>query len=128
MTLITLLVAMGIAFYLLATASHPLPRTHPPNANEDPSLTRAAAGARMLRSAAPSADGFFLQQLLGMRDGSLCYSYVVQNKPFGGTILEHAVLPRKSKDLDRSDAAWYHYCAKKTGADLTENIQRLLAD
>ena len=42
-------------------------------------------------------------------------------------VLEHAVFPKKASNLDRGDAAWHHYSAKKTGADLTENVKRLLA-
>ena len=126
--IITLIVGIGLTFYLVASASHVPPPSPGTNKNEDPSLSRVATDAKTLRNAAGNPDGFMLQQVLGMRDGSFCYLYWVQNKPFSGIILEHAVLPKKAGNLDRSDAAWHHRCAKKTGADLTENINRLLAD
>ena len=127
LTLVALFIGTGLALYLLATAGPPHAPSHPPEEHEDPSLSRAATGARTLRNAA-AYDGFSLQQLLGMPDGSFCYSYRVQNRPFRGMVVQHAVLPKRASELDRSDAAWHHYCAKKTGADLTENVQRLLGD
>ena len=119
-----------LVFGVVMTGSHPQPSTLAPTGqqkeNEDPSLSRVATGAISLRKAALNPNSFVLEEVLGMPDGAFCYSYRAQNEFFGGINREHAVLPRRASKLDQSDAAWRHYCANKTGADLTDNVKAMM--
>ena len=129
-TVIAWVFGIVLVFGFVMAASHPQP-TSPaskgqPKENEDLSLSRAATGAISLRKAVRNPDSFVLEEVVGMPDGALCYSYRAQKEFFGGINREHAVLPRKVSNLDQSDAAWRRYCANKTGADLTDNVKMMM--
>jgi len=125
-TVIAWMFGIVLVFGVVMTTSHPQPPSAAPKENEDPSLSRAATGAITLRKAVRNPDSFVLEEVLGMRDGSFCYSYRAQNEFFGGINPEHAVLPKKASNPDQSDAAWRRYCANKRGADLTDNIKTMV--
>jgi hypothetical protein len=115
-----------LIFGLVKTGSHPQPPNLAAKEHDDLSLSRATAATIALRKAVLNPDSFALEEVLGMRDGSFCYSYRAQKELFGGINREHAVLPKKASNPDQSDAAWRHYCANKTGADLTDNIKTMV--
>jgi hypothetical protein len=126
-TVIAWMFGVVLVFGFVMTASHPQPTSHTPTVqqkeNEEPSFSRAASGAISLRKATRNPDSFILEEVVGMPNGTFCYTYRAQNRLFGGINREHAVLPKKASNLDQSDAAWQRYCANKTGADLTDDIK-----
>ena len=127
LTAIAWLFGLLLIFGLVKTGSHPQLNLAPKE-RDDPSLSRATAATIALRKAVLNPDSFVLEEVLGMRDGSFRYLYRAQNELFGGINREHAVLPKKASTVDHSDAAWQHYCANKTGADLTDNIKLRLVE
>ena len=122
-TAIAWLFGVLLIFGLVKTSSHPQATDPTSKEQEDPSLSRAATAAITLRKAVLNSDSFVLEEVLGMRDGSFCYQYRAQKELFGGINREHAVLAKKARTVDHSDAAWEHYCANKTGADLTDIVK-----
>ena len=124
------MLAILVVFGFVMALIHPRPTasvvTVPQKQNVDAGLDRAVTGAMSLRKAAWNPDSFVLEEVLGMRNGAYCYSYRAQSGFFGGINRGHAALPPKARDPDRTDTAWRRYCAKKVGADLTENVAAMM--
>jgi hypothetical protein len=122
--------AVLLVLGLVMAVSHPKPMapvtTVPQKRNVDAGLDRVVTGAMSLRKATWTPDSFVLEEVLGMPNGAYCYWYRAQNGFFGRINREHAVLPLKASNPDRSDTAWRRYCANKTGADLTENVTAMM--
>ncbi len=85
----------------------------------------AAIGVVMLKSRMRNPDSFQLVSVLAMPKGRYCYEYRAQNG-FGGMNVENAVL-YEPMILTTDHAAWNKYCARKTGIDLTDDVESLIS-
>ena len=82
-------------------------------------------GVVMLKARMRNPDSFQLISAVVMPKGQYCYEYRAQNG-FGGMNVEDAVLYAPMV-LSTSTDAWNKYCGGKTGEDLTDEVQALIA-
>jgi hypothetical protein len=107
------------------TQAPPSPAETAEKQKRDATFTRAAVGAKQLRSSMRNPDSFKLSEVLLMGDGAVCYEYRAQNG-FGGLNVGQAVLSPKGQfkvsDSSGFTRLWNKECAGKTGTDETWTV------
>lgn len=121
--------ALLVDHYLLRSTRPDGSAARAADAKDFAQTKRAALGAQLLISAARNPDSFKLVSAAAMPDGAICYEYRAQNG-FGGMNVDYAVLGPKSfkpEPRELSAAPFNRYCNHKTGTDITDSVEQLLA-